>query len=222
VAPGGDINGKTAHTIHNGEEALMHPEEVGRPITVADVLVKNWPWIALRGLAALAFGLLTMFQPGIALSALILLFGALALVDGVFTIVWAVSNRRGEPHWGMLLVGGLLGVGLGVLAFVMPGVTAVALLYLIAAWAIIVGATEIAAAVLLRKVISGEWLLALAGVLSILFGLLVAAFPQAGALAIVLWIGAYATVVGVLLLVLAFKLRSWGRRHHAVGAPRTA
>ena len=93
----------------------------------------------------------------------------------------------------------------------MPGVTAIVLLYFIAAWAIVTGVAEIAAAIRLRKVITGEWLLVVAGVLSVLFGLFLVMFPKAGALAVVLWIGAYATTLGSVLIALAFRLRSWGR-----------
>jgi uncharacterized membrane protein HdeD (DUF308 family) len=163
-----------------------------------------------------------MFEPGIGLVALILLFGAFSVADGVLSIVMAVSSRREEPRWWLPLAAGLLRTAVGVAAFVVPGLTALALLYLIAASAVVGGAIEIAAAIRLRKQISGEWLLALAGVLSVAFGVLVAVFPGPGALAIVLWIGAYATVVGVLLLALAFRVRRWTRAHHGVPTPRTA
>src|SRR5918912_3707466 len=176
-----------------------------------DLLARNWGWMALRGVAALLFGVLTLFNPGITLAVLVLLFGAYALVDGIFTVVAAIANRRGEPHWVALLVGGLASIVVGVGTFLVPGVTAIVLLYFIAAWAIVTGAAEIATAIRLRRVMTGEWLLALAGVLSVLFGVLLIARPGAGALAVVLWIGAYAIVFGVVLLALAFRLRAWGR-----------
>jgi uncharacterized membrane protein HdeD (DUF308 family) len=140
----------------------------------------------------------------------------------VFTIVAAVANRHGEPHWVALLVNGLLSVALGVLTFLMPNVTAVVLVYLVAGWAIVTGVAEIVTAVRLRKVITGEWLLVLAGALSVAVGLALAVSPGAGALALTLWMGAYATVLGVLLIALAFRLRSWGRAHGTDGTPRTA
>jgi uncharacterized membrane protein HdeD (DUF308 family) len=197
--------------------------EAGEVVDVGDVLVRNWPLLALRGVAALLFGLITMFQPGIGLAALVLLFGAYALADGVLGIVLVIMHRNGEPHWAATLIGSILSIAAGVLTFVFPGLTAVALLYLIAAWAIVTGMAEVVTAIRLRKVITGEWLLGLAGLLSMAFGVLLAWYPAAGALAVMLWIGAYAFVSGVLLIVLAFKLRSWARTHsHVVGTPRTA
>ncbi len=178
-----------------------------------NALVRNWWLMALRGLAALVFGLLTLFYPAVSLAVLILLFGTYALVNGLFIIAAAVAKRRGEPHWVALLVSGLLSVAIGGLAFFRPGLTAVALVYLIAAWSLVTGIGEIAAAVRLRKVITGEWMLILAGLLSVVFGLALFLFPGAGALAVALWIGAYAAVLGVLLIMLAFRLRGWGRAH---------
>lgn len=170
-------------------------------------LARNWWVVGLRGLAALIFGLLTLVSPAISLAVLILLFGAYALVDGVFTMVAAIANRHGEPRWVALLISGVLGALIGVLTFLMPGVTGLVLLYFIAAWAIVRGVMEIVAAVQLRKVIKGEFWLILAGVLSVLFGILLFLFPGAGALAVVLWIGVFAIVFGILLIALAFRLR---------------
>ena len=179
-----------------------------------ETLSRNWGWVALRGVAALVFGLLTLVNPAISLVTLVYLFGAYALVDGLFTVVSAVVNRRGEPHWLALLIRGLFGIAAGLLTFVLPGITALALLYLIAAWAIVSGIAEVVVAIRLRKVITGEWLLALAGALSIVFGFFLVVYPGTGALAVVLWIGAYAAVLGVVLIALAIRLRSWDRAHH--------
>jgi uncharacterized membrane protein HdeD (DUF308 family) len=190
---------------------------------IGDVLVRNWPLFALRGVAGVLFGLITMFQPGIGLAALVLLFGAYALADGVLGIILVIMHRNGERHWAATLIGSILSVAAGVLTFIFPALTAFALLYLIAAWAIVVGVAEIVTAVRLRKVITGEWLLILAGALSVVFGVLLALFPAPGALAVVLWIGAWAFVSGILLIVLALKLRSWARTHpHMLGTPTTA
>jgi uncharacterized membrane protein HdeD (DUF308 family) len=178
---------------------------------MVDLLARNWWLVGLRGLVALAFGLLTLFNPTITLAVLILLFGAYALVYGAFTVFAAVANRRGEPYWGALLLAGLLSVVLGILTFMMPGVTAVVLLYFIAAWAIVIGVLEIVAATRLRKAITGEWLMILGGVLSVVFGVALVLYPGAGALAVTLWIGAYAAVFGVLMILLAFRLRGWRR-----------
>ncbi len=183
---------------------------------MVEVLTRNWGWIVLRGAVAILFGLLALFLPGITLAILVLCFGAYALVDGAFMAVSAIANRRGEVRWGMLLVGGLLGMAVGVVTFVMPALTAFALLVIIAVWAIALGVTEIVAAVRLRKEITGEWMFVVAGVLAVVFGLIVVAAPNAGALAVALWIGVYAIVSGVTLVALGFRLRSWGRLHHAL------
>jgi uncharacterized membrane protein HdeD (DUF308 family) len=174
-------------------------------------LARNWWALALRGLVAVIFGLLTFFLPGITLITLILLFGAYALVDGIFNII--AFLRVASHHWA-LLIEGLIGIIAGILTFTWPTITALALLYVIAFWAIFTGIFEIIAGIRLRKVITNEWLLLLMGILSFLFGMFVLIAPGAGALAIVLWIGAYALVFGIILLVLAFRLR--GHRHIVV------
>lgn len=171
------------------------------------ILARNWGAIAIRGVAAILFGVLTFVVPGLTLTALVLLFGAYALVDGVFNIIAAVRRRAGDPPWWLLLLEGIVGVAAGVVTFVLPALTAVTLVYIIAAWAIVTGVLEIVAAVRLRRQLAGEWWLLLSGVLSVVFGALVMLAPAAGALALVLWIGAYAIVFGALLLALAFRLR---------------
>jgi uncharacterized membrane protein HdeD (DUF308 family) len=173
----------------------------------AMVLARNWGAIAVRGVAAILFGLLTFAVPGLTLAALVLLFGAYALIDGIFNVIAAVRRRAGAPPWWALLVEGIVGIAAGLVTFVLPGVTAVMILYVIAAWAVLTGVLEIVAAVRLRRQLTGEWRLVLSGILSIVFGGLVMAAPAAGALAITLWIGAYAIVFGGLLLALAFRLR---------------
>jgi uncharacterized membrane protein HdeD (DUF308 family) len=183
-----------------------------------DALFRNWWLIALRGLAGILFGIITFVAPGITLAVLVILFGAYAFADGVLAIVSAVRRRGATDRWGMLLLEGVVGVAAGLVTLVWPGITALTLLYVIAFWALLTGVLEIGAAVRLRKVITGEWLLALGGVASIVFGVAIARFPAAGALALVLWIGAYALVFGALLLALSFRLRSYGRHH----TPRAA
>jgi len=171
-------------------------------------LTANWWALALRGLVAVLFGLLTFFLPGITLVTLVLLFGAYALVDGVFNVI---AFFRVASHQWALLVEGVVGIIAGVLTFAWPAITAIALLYLIAFWAILTGIFEIVAGIRLRKTIANEWLLLLMGAVSLLFGLLILFAPGTGALAIVLWIGAYALVFGIFLLALAFRLRGHRR-----------
>jgi uncharacterized membrane protein HdeD (DUF308 family) len=168
------------------------------------MLARNWWAVALRGLVAVLFGLLTIFIPSVTLVTLVLLFGAYALVDGIFNVI--ASFRLASHHWA-LLIEGLIGIVAGILTFVWPAITAIALLYLIAFWAIFTGAFEIIAGIRLRKLIPNEWVLLVVGALSLLFGVFILFAPGAGALAIVLWIGAYALVFGIFLLVLAFRLR---------------
>jgi len=178
----------------------------GQPIL--PVLSRNWWALALRGLAAIVFGVLAFVWPSITLWALVLLFGAYMLVDGIFAIVAAVRAAGREARWWLLLVEGVLGVLAGLVAFLLPGITALALLYLVAAWAIFTGILQIVGAVRLRREIEGEWALILGGVLSVIFGVLLAVLPGPGILALVWLIGAYAVVSGVLLIVLAFRVRN--------------
>jgi uncharacterized membrane protein HdeD (DUF308 family) len=171
----------------------------------------RWWTFAVQGIAAILFGLLTFLWPGITLTALVLLFGAYALIDGVLSVVAAVTRERARGPWWALILKGVLGIIAAGVTVIVPGLAALALLYVIAAWALVTGAFEVAAAIKLRKYLEKEWLLALAGVLSMVFGILLMVFPGAGALALVLWIGAYMFVSGCLLAVLGLRLRTWGR-----------
>ena len=169
-------------------------------------LARNWWALALRGLVAVLFGLLTFILPGITLVTLVLLFGAYALVDGIFNLI--AFFRVASHHWA-LLIEGVIGIIAGILTFAWPGITAIVLLYLIAFWAIFTGVFEIVAGIRLRQAIANEVLLILMGVLSLLFGFLIIIFPGAGALVIAFWIGAYALVFGIMLIALAFRLRAF-------------
>lgn len=180
-------------------------------------MTRYWWVLALRGAFAVLFGVLAFAWPGVTLSALVLLFGAYALVDGVFALVHAAAGGAGV-RWPLALEG-LVGVlaGLGTLAW--PEITALALLYLIAAWAIVTGLLEVVGAIRLRRVIDDEWLLGLSGLASVVFGVLLVLWPGAGALAVVWLIGSYAVVFGVLVIALAFRLRSIGQPVDGSAAP---
>jgi uncharacterized membrane protein HdeD (DUF308 family) len=182
---------------------------VNDELTVADLLTHNWWLLALQGLAGVLFGLLAFVWPGITLLTLVCFFGAYALINGILSFVLAYRAPKGYPRFGSLIIGGLLSIAAGILTFVTPGLTALALLILIAAWAIVTGFMEIIAAVRLRKVIAHEWLLIVAGIASVLFGFLLLFQPGAGALVLIWWIGAYAVFFGFLLILLAFRMRSW-------------
>ena len=169
-------------------------------------LARNWWAIALRGVAAVVFGVLALLLPGTTLAALVLLFGAYAIVEGVFSLIAAVRGRTDEPRW-LLALQAIASIAAGFVAFLWPGLTALVLLYVIAAWALVIGVLQIVAAVRLHSRIRGEGWLVLSGILSMIFGVLMMWAPGAGALALVLWIGSYAIVFGALLIVLAFRLR---------------
>jgi uncharacterized membrane protein HdeD (DUF308 family) len=174
---------------------------------LVSILFRNWWVLLLRGIAAIAFGLVTWFMPGISLAVLVLLFGAYVLADGILTVWMAIAGRGESEHRWVLVLWGLVGIGVGILTFLAPGVTALALLFYIAIWAIATGVLEIVAAVRLRREIEGEWVLILAGLASVLFGVLLAAQPGVGALALLWLVASYAIVFGVLLVILSFKAR---------------
>src|SRR6266446_7073138 len=178
-------------------------------VTVVETLRLNWWLLALRGLVAVLFGVLAFIWPGATLITLVWLFGAFALVNGILSLVLAAKTPKDYPKVGSLILGGLLGILAGLLAFVMPGITALGLLILIAAWAIVTGIMELVAAVRLRKIIADEWLLILAGIASVVFGILLLFQPAAGALVLIWWIGAWALLSGILLMILAFRMRNW-------------
>ena len=170
-------------------------------------LARNWGWIVFRGVAAILFGVLAFAWPSLTLGVLVVIWGAYALSDGLLSLVAAFKIKdAGKPMWPLVVVG-LLGIAAGVLTFVWPGMTALVLLSFIAAWALITGIFQVVAAIRLRKVISNEWLLAISGVLSMAFGVLMLARPAAGALAVIWIIGWYATLFGVTLVMLGLRIR---------------
>jgi uncharacterized membrane protein HdeD (DUF308 family) len=178
------------------------------------VLAENWWSLVIRGLVALSLGVVALVWPGITLAAVVILFGAYALIDGVVSLIGAWKASRTHERWGALVFEGIAGIVAAAITILWPQITAFALVIMIAAWALVTGAFEIAAAVRLRKHISGEWLLALSGVVSVLFGSLIFAFPLAGALTIAYLVGIYAFVFGALLLALGFRLRNWSKGQH--------
>ena len=171
-------------------------------------LKRHW-WVpVLRGIAAIIFGIIALLYPGITLTVLVILFGAWVLVDGVFRLVGAIGHRASDPDWGWQLVIGILGIVIGFLTFRAPGVTALALVIYIAAWALMIGVTEIVVAIRLRREIKGEWFLILMGLLSIIFAVILLWNPIPGALALVWLIASYAIVFGILAIMFGFRLRS--------------
>ena len=164
----------------------------------------------MRGAAGIIFGMLTLVWPGVSLVTLVLLFGAYALVDGACALVAGIFGTVSvAPRWWLIVVG-LLGIAAGVATFVMPGITAIALLYFIAGWAIAAGFFQIIGALQLRKEIENEWWLVLNGILSVLFGIALFVLPGAGALALIWMIGFYAIVYGVVMVVFALSVRTKG------------
>jgi uncharacterized membrane protein HdeD (DUF308 family) len=182
---------------------------------ILTVFHHNWWAVALRGLAAILFGVLTLLVPGLTLLVLVLLFGIYSLADGLFTLLlaWRRARISSQSRWWTLLLEGLLSVGVGIVALVWPGISSLALLYLIAIWSVGTGVLEIFSALRLRRQITGEGFLILQGVLSVLFGLALVVFPASGALVIAWLIGFYALLIGALLLALAFRLRKEQKRY---------
>jgi len=174
-------------------------------------LTQNWWLIALRGVIAILFGLTAFLWPGLTLLFLVTLFGIYALMDGFMAVATGLSHTKDSPRWWAFLIEGLVGIGAGLIALVWPGVTILTLLTMIAAWAIITGMLEIAAAIRLQHTITNEWRLALGGILSVALGIGLILQPLAGSLAIIWSIGAYAVVFGVLWILLGLHLRSLER-----------
>lgn len=191
---------------------LIHKEDMNIMVmTMRDVLARYWWVLLIRGIVAIIFGLLALLLPRTTLLALVYLFGAYALVDGIFAVVAALGHRGAHSNWGWMLIGGIIGIIIGVLTFLWPGITALVLLYLIAFWAILIGIYELSVAFGMRLVASGEWLLVLSGILSIILGILLLFNPIAGGLALVTVVGAYAIIIGIILLIRAFRLRTLAR-----------
>jgi uncharacterized membrane protein HdeD (DUF308 family) len=180
----------------------------------AETLVQNWWLFTLRGVLGIIFGILALIFPGPTILSLVLLFSAYMLVDGIFGIISAVrAIRRKEDRWGVLIFEGLLDIATGAAAFLWPGLTVVAFVWLLAAWAIVSGGLMTAAGFRLN-IEHGRWWLVLGGLLSLAYGVLLIITPLIGAVVLTWWLGAYALVFGVALVIFSLKLRS--RQHERV------
>jgi len=166
----------------------------------------RWWAVLIRGIAAVLFGAVALMRPAISLALLVALFGTYALLDGIFSIVMAFRKDKGAPWWAFIIEG-IAGIIVAGIAFTRPGLTALVLLFLVAGWCIVTGVAEIVEAIRLRTLIRGEWMLALIGLLSIIFGVLIAARPGAGLATLVALLGIYAILFGGLLIGLSFRLR---------------
>ena len=175
----------------------------------AQAIRRNWWMLALRGVLAIIFGLIALFAPRIALLAFVYVFGIYALIDGIMAVYIAIRERGSLSRWAWVLFEGLLGIIAGIVAFAYPGLTALVLLYIVAIWAVVTGIMEIVTAIAIRGFVAREWTLGLAGILSILFGIVLFIFPGAGVLSILWLVGIYGIVFGVLFIVRAFQMRSW-------------
>jgi uncharacterized membrane protein HdeD (DUF308 family) len=164
--------------------------------------------LIVRGIVSLVFGIVAFAWPGVTIAALVVIFGAYAIVDGVTNLVLGLTKTETHGRSVATALQGVVGIAAGILTFIWPGITALALVIFIAAWAMVTGVFEIATAIRLRKVIKGEWMLALSGLLSVVFGVLVFAFPGAGAVGIAWVLGVYAAAAGMILIALGVRLRS--------------
>jgi uncharacterized membrane protein HdeD (DUF308 family) len=173
-----------------------------------ETLKRHW-WVpVIRGIAAIVFGIIAFVYPGITIATLVLLFGAWILIDGIFRVIGAIGHRASDPDWGWHIVIGIIGIIVGFLTFHAPQITALALIIYIAAWALMIGATEIAFAIRVRREIKGEWFLILMGLASIAFAILLLWNPIAGAAAVIWLIAWYAVVLGILAIFFGFRLKT--------------
>ena len=182
-----------------------------QPQPILPMVAGNWWALLLRGIAAVLFGLAALFWPGLTLYVLVIFFGAYVLVDGVFAIAAGIRGSGGRG-W-LLLAEGVLGVLAGLVALFWPGISALVLLYVIAAWAIFTGILKVVMAISLRREIENEWLMIVSGVLSVVFGVVLGALPGVGLLSLVWLVGIYALIFGVALIVLGFRVRGHRREN---------
>ncbi|MBD2251332.1 HdeD family acid-resistance protein [Nostoc parmelioides] len=176
-------------------------------------LTRNWWTVVARGAIAIIFGLVALCRPTLTLDLLVYLFAGFWSMGGILLAIAAFQERLHDNHSRLLLLEGIIGIGVGAIAFIYPGIAAFVLLYLIAAWAICTGIFEILTSLQLRQTLENEWLPAVAGILSLIFGIILIAWPITEASAIVWLIAAYTILFGTLLLILGFQLRGWGRKN---------
>jgi uncharacterized membrane protein HdeD (DUF308 family) len=174
---------------------------------VFEIIIQKWWVFLLRGLAAILFGVLAMVWPQLTLLTLVILFGAFLLVEGIFSVIAGVTSRKQNYYWWTLLFTGLLEIAIGLLTLLWPNVTGIILLYLIGSWAVIIGIMDIILAIQIRREIKNEWLLIIDGVFSVVIGLLLFIFPSASAVALAWLIGLFAIFLGIVFIILAFRLR---------------
>jgi uncharacterized membrane protein HdeD (DUF308 family) len=199
--------GTLAFWLNGGSTMSAMPSPApGAPLLLQG-LARYWWLILLRGIAAIIFGVLAFIWPGITLVTLVLFWGAFALVDGILALAHAIMGGNVGSRWWLALIG-VLGIIVGLLTFMMPGVTALVLLVFIATWAIVLGVFQIVGAIRLRKEIDNEWTLGLGGVISVLFGVILLVAPGAGAIGLIWAIASYAIVFGILLVMAALKLKN--------------
>jgi uncharacterized membrane protein HdeD (DUF308 family) len=174
-------------------------------------MTRNWWVLAARGTLAVIFGVAAFAWPNLTFEALVYLFGIYALLDGITVLSFGLVAAGDGARWWPLVLSGIVGIAAGVLTFARPDAVGLALVYVVGAWAIVTGVLQIGAAIQLRDVVSGEWLMGLSGVLSIIFGVLVLAQPAAGALALVYLFGLYVVLIGISQIALGFRLRGIGQ-----------
>lgn len=175
--------------------------------SILSTMRSNWWMVLIRGIAAVIFGLVALFLPGLTAYSLLLTFGIFAVVDGVFAIITGFHRKSEDDRWWAWLVEGLLSIIIGLMALFWPAATAIAIVIWIAAWAIVAGIMRIIAAIRLRREIEGEWALGLSGLLLTLWGALMAYMPVSGILSLTWLMGVFAIMIGIVLIVLSFRLK---------------
>jgi uncharacterized membrane protein HdeD (DUF308 family) len=174
---------------------------------LSEVLAESWWAVGVRGIFGILFGLICLLTPGLAVQVFVILFAAYMLVDGVFAIIAGIKAARNGERWGLLILEGIVDLAAGLVAVLWPAITLVALIWIVAIWAVVSGALMLGAAFTLN-LDHGRWWLALGGIASVIFGILLVIEPLIGAVVLTMWIGAYALVFGIFLLILAFQLHS--------------